>query len=212
MESWDDIRVWRRSMRSELMAKRIALSSGRKESVRLTVCELMRERFSEIRHECIGFYWPFQGEIDLRTFVLSMQALGAQIALPVVVERQHPLEFWSWQPRMKLRRGIWNIPVPSDRNSVQPTVLLMPLLGFDAAGYRLGHGGGYYDRTLATLPQKPLTIGIGYEFGRLETIHPQPHDIPMDVVVTERGVAQFRLAKGQFGSEDPAEQPLERPG
>jgi 5-formyltetrahydrofolate cyclo-ligase len=68
----------------------------------------------------------------------------------------------------------------------------VPLLGFDAAGYRLGQGGGYYDRTLANLPQRPLTIGIGYEFGRLETIHPQPHDIPMDAIVTERGVERAR--------------------
>jgi 5-formyltetrahydrofolate cyclo-ligase len=193
MESWDDIRVWRRSIRSELMSKRRALSSGEKETVRLTVCDLMRENFPELRHECIGFYWPFQGEIDLRTFVLSTLALGAQTVLPVVVEKQQPLEFWSWHPRMKLQRGIWNIPVPKDRNPVQPTVLLIPLLGVDAAGYRLGHGGGYYDRTLAALPRKPWTIGIGYEFGRLETIHPQPHDIPMDTIVTERCVERFRL-------------------
>jgi 5-formyltetrahydrofolate cyclo-ligase len=97
---------------------------------------------------------------------------------------------------MKLVRGIWNIPIPSERNLVQPTVLLVPLLGFDAAGYRLGQGGGYYDRTLATLPQKPLTIGIGYELGRLESIYPQPHDRPMDAIITESGVAHFRSRNG----------------
>jgi 5-formyltetrahydrofolate cyclo-ligase len=91
-----------------------------------------------------------------------------------------------------LTRGVWDIPVPSNRNPVQPTVLLVPLLGFDTAGYRLGHGGGYYDRTLATVAQKPLTIGIGYELGRLQTIYPQPHDIPMDAIVTESGVVRFR--------------------
>ena len=93
-----------------------------------------------------------------------------------------------WQPQMKLVRGIWNIPIPSERNPVQPTVLLVPLLGFDPAGYRLGYGGGYYDRTLATFAQKPLSIGIGYELGRLKTIYPQPHDVSMDGVVTESGV------------------------
>jgi 5-formyltetrahydrofolate cyclo-ligase len=132
MENWGNIRDWRRSMRSQLRSKRSALSRDEKERVRLTVCELMRESFPELCDACIGFYWPFQGEIDLRHFVRSFISLGAETALPVVVEKQQPLEFWSWRPPMKLRRGIWNILVPSDRNPVQPTVLLVPLLGFDA--------------------------------------------------------------------------------
>lgn len=72
---------------------------------------------------------------------------------------------------------------------MRSTALLVPLVGFDADGFRLGYGGGYYDRTLAVLEPKPLTIGIGFELGRLETIHPQPHDVPMDAIVTEAGVA-----------------------
>ena len=106
-----------------------------------------------------------------------------------MAKKGRPLEFWSWQPEMKLIRGIWNIPIPSERNPVNPTNLLVPLVGFDAAAYRLGHGGGYYDRTLANLNPRPFTIGVGYEFGRLETIYPQPHDIPMDSIVTETGVS-----------------------
>jgi 5-formyltetrahydrofolate cyclo-ligase len=191
MENWEEIREWRRPMRTELRSKRSALPSREKESVRTRVVDLMRESFPELRDACIGFYWPFQGEIDLRGPVRNFIALGAQAALPVVVKKQQPMEFWSWQPQMKLMRGIWNIPIPSERNPVQPTVLLVPLLGFDPAGYRLGYGGGYYDRTLATFAKKPLTIGIGYELGRLETIYPQPHDISMDAIVTERGVERF---------------------
>ena len=110
-----------------------------------------------------------------------------------MVEKRQPLEFWSWHPGMTLARGVWNIPIPVGRNPVQPTVLLVPLVGFDSAGYRLGHGGGYYDRTLATFIAKPFTIGIGYEIGRLETIHPQPHDVPMDAIVTERRVDLYEM-------------------
>ena len=165
---------------------------GEKETVKLTVYNLMREHFPELRFACLGFYWPFQGEIDVRDLVRNFLTLGAEAALPVVVEARQPLEFWWWCPRMKLTHGIWNIPVPSDRSPVQPTVLLVPLLGFDGAGYRLGHGGGYYDRTLATFAQKPLSIGTGYELGGLQTIYPQPHDIPMDAIVTESGVVRFR--------------------
>ena len=199
MESWDDIREWRRSVRSQLRLKRSAFPSGDKETVRLTVYDLMREHFPELRFACLGFYWPFQGEIDVRHLVRNFLALGAEAALPVVVESRQPLEFWSWRPQIKLTRGVLKIPVPSDRSPVQPTVLLVPLLGFDAAGYRLGYGGGYYDRTLATLAQKPLTIGIGYEVGRLQTIYPQPHDRPMDAIVTESGVVRFRHRDGPLG-------------
>ena len=193
MKNWDDIREWRRLTRSQLRSKRSALPRGEKESVRSTVCDLVSDSFPELRDACIGFYWPFQGEIDLRHRVRSFLALGAEAALPVVVEKRQPLEFWSWHPGMKLGRGIWNIPIPVERNPVQPTVLLVPLVGFDLAGYRLGHGGGYYDRTLATFIAKPFTIGIGYELGRLETIHPQPHDMPMDAIVTERRVDLYEM-------------------
>ena len=166
--------------------------------MRTKVCDFVLESFPELRDACIGFYWPFQGEIDLRGLVRNFIALGAEAALPVVVEKQQPMEFWSWQPQMKLVRGIWNIPISSERNLVQPTVLLVPLLGFDPAGYRLGYGGGYYDRTLATFAQKPLAIGIGYELGRLKTIYPQPHDVSMDAVVTESGVV-CSLGKSKRG-------------
>jgi 5-formyltetrahydrofolate cyclo-ligase len=76
---------------------------------------------------------------------------------------------------------------------VRPTALLVPLVGFDRRGYRLGYGGGYYDRTLAAMGPKPFTIGIGYEIGCLETIHPQPHDIPMHAIVTGAGLVRPRF-------------------
>jgi 5-formyltetrahydrofolate cyclo-ligase len=193
MKTWEDVRAWRRATRAELLARRLRVSRGEKERVRAAVREFIWQQFTEeLQRACIGFYWPFKGEIDLRHLVRDFLAAGAQAALPTIVERGQPLEFWAWRPRMKLKRGIWDIPVPAVPNAVRPTALLVPLLGFDAAGYRLGYGGGYYDRTLATMNPAPLTIGVGYELGRLETIHPQPHDIPLDAIVTEAGCARFR--------------------
>jgi 5-formyltetrahydrofolate cyclo-ligase len=200
MNDWDEIRKWRRAMRAELLSRRLAVPRAEKPGVRSVLHDLIREQFPELRHACIGFYWPFRGEIDFRHLVRDFLALGAEAALPVVVEKQRPLEFWAWRPRMKLARGFWNIPVPAERNPVQPTALLVPLVGFDAAGYRLGFGGGYYDRTLAALDPKPLTIGVGYEFGRLKTIYPQPHDIPLDAIVTEAGCARFRYRGETLGA------------
>ena len=102
-------------MRSRLRSKRRALSRTEKESVRLAVTDLVREHFPELHKGCIGFYWPFQGEVDLRNLVGGLLALGAEAALPVVVEKRQPLAFWSWRPGMKLERGIWNIPVPHEK-------------------------------------------------------------------------------------------------
>jgi 5-formyltetrahydrofolate cyclo-ligase len=88
--------------------------------------------------------------------------------------------------------GCLEIPVSAEGESLSPTVLLAPLVGFDACGYRLGYGGGYYDRTLAAATPRPMAIGVGFEASRLETIHPQPHDIPMDLIVTGQGILRTR--------------------
>ena len=93
-------------------------------------------------------------------------------------------------------RGDWNIPVPpSDAPAVTPDIVLAPLVGWDGAGYRLGYGGGYFDRTLASLSSRPFAIGIGFQSARLPTIHPQPHDIALDVILTEAGVQVEKGAK-----------------
>jgi 5-formyltetrahydrofolate cyclo-ligase len=193
VKSWDEVREWRRAMRADLLAKRAAVPRAERQRVREMLGNALLSEFPELRSAVIGFYWPFKSEIDVNTLVQELVAAGAEAALPVVVEKQQPLEFWRWHPHMKLMRGLWNIPVPAERNVLQPTALIVPLLGFDSAGYRLGYGGGYYDRTLATMTPRPLTVGVGYELGRLDTIYPQAHDIPLDAIVTEAGTARHRL-------------------
>jgi 5-formyltetrahydrofolate cyclo-ligase len=187
--SWDEIRRWRREQRARLIARRKAIPQDERRRLQPPVLELVEQHFPELANALVGFYWPIRGEIGLHGLVRRLVEQGARAALPVVVEKGQPLEFRAWRPGAPLERGVWNIPVPATREVVRPTALLVPLVGFDAKGYRLGYGGGYYDRTLAGLSPKPLAIGIGYELGRLLTIHPQPHDIPMDAIVTETGVA-----------------------
>ena len=87
-----------------------------------------------------------------------------------------------------MTKGVFDLPVPDGTEVVRPEVLLIPPVGFDAQGYRLGYGGGYFDRTLAALSPQPLKIAVGFELSRIATIHPQPHDVPMDFVVTEAGI------------------------
>lgn len=197
--SWDEVRRWRRERRRELIARRKALAPDERAHVREAVTAVLERHVPGLADALVGVYWPIGGEIVLQGLVRRLIAKGARMALPVVVEKNAPLEFRAWRPGDALEPGIWNIPQPVARAVVQPGVLLVPLVGFDPKGYRLGHGGGYYDRTLAAMVQKPLTIGLGYELARLETIHPQAHDVPMDAIVTEAGWFDAPAAKGRAG-------------
>ncbi len=137
----------------------------------------------------ISGYWPIKGEPDLRPWMTRLHEQGAVLALPVVEVPGTPLVFRRWLPGMAMERGHWNIPVPpTSSERLTPRVSLAPLVGWDAEGYRLGYGGGYFDRTLAALVPRPFVIGVGLQSARLDTIAPQPHDVPMSVIVTEAGV------------------------
>jgi 5,10-methenyltetrahydrofolate synthetase len=116
----------------------------------------------------------------------SLRDRGATCLLPVVIEKNCPLVFRSWQQGDPLERGFFNIPVPVRREERTPEIVIAPVVGFDSDCYRLGFGGGYFDRTLAALGSRPLVIGIGYEFQRIESIQPQAHDIPMDLIITDQ--------------------------
>ncbi len=188
MDEWAEIRRWRKSQRAQLLSRRVATPQAERARLRSEIIPHLTSILSRADSGVVGFYWPFKGEVDLRGVVRTLIGQGFRAALPVVVERNRPLEFWEWRSRMPMSRGIWDIPVPAERRVLQPTLVFAPLVGFDEANYRLGYGGGYYDRTLAAMPTRPFVVGIGYEFARLVTIHPQPHDIAMDAIVTEAGL------------------------
>lgn len=103
-----------------------------------------------------------------------------------MIQKAAPLIFRPWHPGSRLVPGIWNVPVPAEGESVLPDGLLVPLIGYDHQSFRLGYGGGFYDRTLAAMLRRPVTLGIGFALSVLPTIYPQPHDIPMDAIITER--------------------------
>ena len=143
----------------------------------------------------IGAYWPIRREVDCVPLLRRILQAGGAVALPAVTVREQPLEFRPWTPRTPMTAGRWDIPHPAGGPAVQPSVLLVPLVGFDAEGHRLGYGGGYYDRTLAALPVRPLTLGLGFEIGRLASLRPEPHDVRLDAIVTEAGVFEKPAAR-----------------
>ena len=179
-----DVARWRAAERQRLIALRLALpSSERAEHSRLVAEDLYR-LIPRNADTIVSLYWPFRGEPDLRPVMHWARSAGLRAALPVVVAKGQPLVFRDWTPESRFERGVWNIPFPADGDVVTPSVVVAPLVGFDPAGYRLGYGGGFFDRTLAGMPMKPLVIGVGRPTQQISTIYPQPHDIPMDWIVT----------------------------
>ena len=116
------------------------------------------------------------------------QTRGATLALPEVVNKHEPLRFRKWWRGAPMKIGAYDIPVPDNTDLVTVDALIIPMIGFDKLGFRLGYGSGYFDRTLAAMNPRPLAIGVAFEILRLEDLHPHTHDIPMDFVVTEAGI------------------------
>jgi len=186
-----DVARWRRAERIRLAGLRVALGQGGRARVSDAIAAHLEGVLStrEARRGTIlSGYWPIRGEPDLRPLLAALHHAGVIIVLPVVEVRAAPLVFRRWTPETKMVRGDWNIPVPpSDAEALTPDVMLAPCLGWDGGCYRLGWGGGYFDRTLAALAPRPVAIGIALSAARLNTIYPQPHDMPLDLIVTETG-------------------------
>lgn len=184
----EDIDSWRRSLRESLLARRQALPSATREAATAAIITQLRAALPTPATLTIAFFAPFRAEPDLRPLVDEWRAAGARTALPVVVARGQPMEFRLWWPGAPVKRGAFSLPEPDGTPLVTPQVVLLPPVGFDAEGYRLGYGGGFFDRTLAVLAPAPLKIGVAFEAARVDSIRPQPYDVPLDIVITEAGI------------------------
>lgn len=188
IDAFADLKAWRSATRKRLVAERMALCEGERTHCDARITRHLGSLLASVDGGVLGFCWPYQGEFDSRPLVKALLARGLRAALPVVIAPRTPLIFREWHLAAAMENDAYGIPVPAATMPVvAPDLVLLPMNGFDAAGYRLGYGGGFFDRTLAAMRQHPIVIGISYELGRLQTIHPQPHDIPLDFVVTESG-------------------------
>ena len=166
----------------------------------------------------IGAYWPIKGEFDPLPALYRWQEdalLGAdlesnkpvapnssvqlatesianqstrRIGLPVVNKLHKTLTFHAWYPGCPMEEDAYGIPKPKDTEVIVPTLLFVPCVGYGPGGYRLGYGGGFYDRTLATLRPRPFTLGLGFTHGWLPDIEPEAHDLPLDALLNDNGV------------------------
>ena len=192
----DELKAWRKAERQRLITARTALDTQTLEQFRQRIDAHLARSFPGLASAKLAFCWPIKGEYDARHLVRTLRELGALTALPVVVAPKQPLVFREWHPGVEMAMGALDIPYPVNSPDVVPDAVLLPMNGWDAGGYRLGYGAGFFDRTLMNFSRKPAVIGISYELSKMDTIHPQSWDIPVDWVVTERGV--YRLDQNRL--------------
>lgn len=184
----------RRALRSLLLAQRDGLPAATRAAHAARISATLDRLLTQHPARVIGAYWPMRAEPDIRALLTTWYERGHVMALPQVVARAAPLQFVRWTPASRLleeRTGA-RIADPA-AEVVEPDLLVIPCVGFDAARYRLGYGGGYYDRTLAArarqTPMRPVrTWGLAYECSRLPDLRPEPHDVPLDLIITEAGI------------------------
>lgn len=187
-QSNEDNTAWRRALRREMVARRAALDASAHAELSARIVIHLQAVLA--LPKVVAFCWPIKHEPDVRAVVAGWRESGAQAALPVVVAEDAPLAFRAWHAETPLELDRYGIPTPTAGEFVHPDLILLPLNGFDAAGYRLGYGGGYFDRTLAVLSPRPLAVGVGFEINRLPSIRPESHDQRLDWIVTEAGAVR----------------------
>jgi 5,10-methenyltetrahydrofolate synthetase len=143
----------------------------------------------------IGAYWPIKGEFDPLPALhrwkedgeLLDQPEPRRIGLPVVNKETHTMTFHAWYPGCPMEEDAYGIPKPKDTEIIVPTLVFAPCVGYAPGGFRLGYGGGFYDRMLASLTPKPFSVGLGFGMGFLADLEPEPHDVPLDAILNEHG-------------------------
>lgn len=183
-----DVVRWRKAERERLINARLAVPAAERRRLSRQIVAWLDQALGDVSGRIVGAYWPFRGEPDLRPWLKGLEERGAVGALPVVVQRHAPLVFRSWRRDEPLEPGVWKIPVPANGIAVTPDIVIAPVVGFDPHCFRLGYGGGFYDRTLASLPRRTWIVGVGYAQQAIRTIYPQDHDVAMETVITENGI------------------------
>jgi 5,10-methenyltetrahydrofolate synthetase len=181
-------------LRKQLQAERQAMVDRHERAVNLQ--RSLRVWLVGRQETTLGAYWPIKGEFDALPALYRWSEADPKrrMGLPVIDRDTRRLRFHVWYPGCPMEDDAYGIPKPKDTEAFEPQLLLVPCVGFGPHGVRLGYGGGFYDRTLATLQPKPFTVGVGYGHGWLPWLQPEPHDVPLDAMLTEDGCVWERDA------------------
>lgn len=191
----DDPVVFRAALRREKIAARRALAPHVHAMASARIRDHLAGFLAARPPGALGWCVAVRGEADCLPLAVALSAAGWSLSMPAVERPDAPMHFRRWHPDAPMGVDPHGIPVPATAQCAPPDILLLPVVAFDAAGYRLGYGGGYFDRTLAALAAqgvRPLTIGVGFDLARVASIRPAAHDIPLDRIVTESGLCTPR--------------------
>ena len=183
--------AFRAALRREKLAARIALDKNAHEACTAGLEANLATLLIPLPPQVLAFCAPVRGEFDARPLASLLIERGWRAVMPVVEAADAPMSFRAWTPSSVMTTDRYGIPIPQSGPEIAPDIVLLPLVAFDPQGFRLGYGGGCFDRTLASLVPRPLGIGVGFELARVADIRPQAHDIPLDAVVTEAGIERL---------------------
>ncbi|SFV27037.1 5-formyltetrahydrofolate cyclo-ligase [Devosia crocina] len=188
----DGAEVLKSALRKQALARRAGLDPDFRLDAAQSASFHFFDKIAFGPEDAVAGYWAIRDEIDCQPILVRLLECGQTVILPVVTDAGAPLEMRVWAPDAPLYEAGFGTLAPSELAPRRdPDLILVPLVGYDSAGTRLGYGGGYYDRTLAHLPRRPLLVGLAYSAQRLDHIPREAHDMPLDAVVTEEGVQFF---------------------
>ena len=176
-------------LRRQLQAERQNLIDHHQRTMHLQ--EVLRVWLVGRRDKAVGAYWPIKGEFDALPALYRWAEADEErcIGLPVMDKASKRLSFRMWFPGCEMEEDAYGIPKPKDTPLFHPSLLLVPCVGYGPKGLRLGYGGGFYDRTLATLEPRPTTVGLAFSHGFVPWLQAEPHDVPLDALLTDEGLA-----------------------
>jgi 5-formyltetrahydrofolate cyclo-ligase len=179
----------KKTLRRQLQAERQCLTDRHQRAMHLQ--EVLRVWLMGREDQAVGAYWPIKGEFDALPALFRWTEADEDrcVGLPVINRITKQLSFHMWFPGCEMEEDAFGIPKPKDTPAFHPTLLLVPCVGYGDKGVRLGYGGGFYDRTLATLLPRPYTVGLAYANGYVPWLQAEPHDVPLDAVLTDEGLA-----------------------
>ena len=175
--------VAKKALRARLLAARRALPAVEKAAADAIICARILDWWHAHPVTSIGVYYPIRNEPDLLQAYNALHAQGVHLSLPNILGPGQGLEFLDWKPGDALIKDALGTSIPAAGKRTTPQALLIPCVGFNTSRFRLGYGGGFYDRTLASAP-RPLTAGIAYAAALAEFVE-EAHDIALDDMITE---------------------------
>lgn len=177
------------ALRKQVFARRKAAHAAAGEAALAARDHFLAGRM-HVGAQVISAYRPILSEIDVTPLMLALFAAGHRLCVPVIQGKGLPLKFREWTPDSQMITGEFGAEIPAEGDWLEPELLIAPLVAFDAKGWRLGYGGGFYDRTLALLRSKRPTraVGFAYTVQEVQDVPTEPTDQPLDAIVTERGV------------------------